>query len=144
VTRVDFYVLENGAGARERFACRLAEKVFRLGHRVLVHPQSPDHAKRLDDLLWTWRDGSFVPHLAWSGDLDPADVEATPVIVGDGGDPPVEADVLINLADDVPSAFSRFERVAEIVDADPEVRSRSRARFAFYRDRGYPLDTHRI
>jgi DNA polymerase-3 subunit chi len=144
VTRVDFYVLGSGGDARERFACRLAEKVYRLGHRVLVQTQGPGHARRLDDLLWTWRDGSFVPHLAWADGLDPADVEATPVIVGDGGDIPVEADVLINLADDVPPAFSRFERVAEIVDADPEARARSRTRFAFYRDRGYPLDTHRI
>ena len=141
---MDFYVLEAGGEARERFACRLAEKVYRLGHKVLVHPRGPDHARRLDDLLWTWRDGSFVPHLVWADGLDPADVRATPVIIGDGVDPPVEADVLINLGDDVPSAFSRFDRVAEIVDGDPETRARSRTRFAFYRDRGYPLETHRI
>ncbi len=144
MTRVDFYVMNSGGEAGERFACRLAEKVYRLGHRVLVHPRDSGHARRLDDLLWTWRDGSFLPHLAWADGPEPADVEATPIIVGDGGDVPVDADVLINLADDVPPAFSRFERVAEIVDADPEARARSRARFAFYRDRGYPLDTHRI
>ncbi len=144
MTRVDFYVLDSGGDARERFACRLTEKIYRLGHRVLVHPRGASQARELDKMLWTWRDGSFVPHLAWEPGIDAGDAEATPVIVGDGGDTPVDADVLINLSDEVPAFFSRFERVAEIVDSDPARRSLSRERFAFYRDRGYPMDSHRI
>ena len=144
MTRVDFYVLDGGGDARERFACRLTEKIYRLGHRILVHPQGAAHGRELDRLLWTWRDGSFVPHLAWEAGIDPEDADATPVIVGDGGEPAVVAVVLVILSDEVPAFFSRFERVAEIVDGDPARRSRSRERFAFYRDRGYPMDTHRI
>ena len=53
-------------------------------------------------------------------------------------------DVLINLAADVPEFFSRYERVAEVVDANALRREQSRERYRFYRDRGYKLDTHQV
>jgi DNA polymerase-3 subunit chi len=50
--------------------------------------------------------------------------------------------VLINLSDDVPAYFSRFERLLEIIDAaKPEP---GRKRYQYYLDRGYPLQTHKI
>ncbi len=52
--------------------------------------------------------------------------------------------MLINLADEVPDFFSRFERVAELIDRDPAVRTAGRNRFRLYRDRGYTLNTHNI
>jgi DNA polymerase-3 subunit chi len=55
-----------------------------------------------------------------------------------------EHDVLINLADQLPSFFSRFERLIECVDHDPEVKQASRSRFKYYRDHGYPLNTHTV
>ena len=46
--RVDFYVLAAAdATARLRFACRLAEKAYRLGHRVHLHAGSPGQAAAL-------------------------------------------------------------------------------------------------
>ncbi len=145
MTRVDFYVLEDGADdARERFACRLAEKAWRLKHSVYLHAASPAAAQRLDGLLWTWSDGSFLPHVLQSPDLDPSLASATPVRIGAGEEPGFEAELLVNLDHQVPQFFSRFDRVAEIVGpGDPE-RASARDRFRFYRDRGYALETHQI
>ena len=53
-------------------------------------------------------------------------------------------DVMINLAPDVPGFFSRYARVAEVIDSDPARREAGRERFRFYRDRGYELKTHNI
>ena len=53
-------------------------------------------------------------------------------------------DVLINLSAEVPEFFSRYERVAEVVDADAARREQSRERYRFYRDRGYKLNTHQV
>ena len=50
----------------------------------------------------------------------------------------------MNLAADVPEFFSRYERVAEVVDANTERRERSREGYRFYRDRGYQLNTHQV
>jgi DNA polymerase III subunit chi len=145
MTRVDFYVLEDSAeGARERFACRLVEKAWRLKHSVYLHTASKADAQRLDSLLWTFSDRSFVPHLLEAPELEEALAAATPVRIGTGDAPAFEAELLVNLDDEVPIFFSRFERVAEIVGGEQGARARARERFRFYRDRGYRLGTHQI
>lgn len=145
MTRVDFYVLAEAAdGVRERFACRLAEKAWRLKHSVYLHAESDAEARRLDALLWTFSDRSFVPHVLEAADLDGELAAATPVRIGAGSSRAFEAELLINLGNDVPPFFSRYERVAEIVGGDDTQRARARDRFRYYRDRGYALETHPI
>jgi DNA polymerase-3 subunit chi len=144
MTRVDFYVLEDGTEqARERFACRLVDKAWRLNHTVFVNTASPAEAERLDELMWTFSDGSFLPHILDAPGVDAELAAATPVRVG-AGEPSFEAELLVNLDGAVPLFFSRFERVAEIVGGDDAQRALGRERFRFYRDRGYALETHRI
>lgn len=145
MTRVDFYVLEDDAEqARELFACRLVEKAWRLKHTVYLHAASDVAARHLDGLLWTWNDRSFLPHVLDAPDLDAGLAAATPVHVGAGIEPGFDAEILVNLDNEVPLFFSRFDRVAEIVGGSDEERTSARGRFRFYRDRGYTLETHRI
>lgn len=140
MTRVDFYVLSDTGQSVEVLACKLAEKAYGMGHKVFLHVDGPERASRMDDLLWTFRQGSFVPHEIYS----PNEPPQTQVVVGHDPEPEVEPDVLINLAGEVPLFFSRFERVAEIVGPDPDARQASRERFRFYRERGYPMQTHKL
>ncbi|MDH3491877.1 MAG: DNA polymerase III subunit chi, partial [Gammaproteobacteria bacterium] len=80
MARVDFYVLERAdERARQMLACKLAEKAYRLENTVYIHAKSRDDAEHLDALLWTFRDGSFVPH-GLSGSNDEAEV--SPVMIG--------------------------------------------------------------
>ncbi len=140
MTRVDFYVLPDTlASGRERFACRLTEIAYRRGQRIYVYAQSSDQAGALDTLLWTFQAGSFIPHALHPCDHRPAD---TPVLIGHDGVPDHGHDVLINLTDSVPGFFSRFERVAEVVNQDPAVKHAGREKFRYYRDRGYALESH--
>ena len=140
--RVDFYVLETSdADGVSRTACRLAEKALRLGHRVFVHTPCEDDARRLDTLLWTFRQDSFVPHGLAHG----ADPAPEPVLIGDGREPEGDVDVLINLTNDVPSCADRSRRIAEIVaSADGVARAAGRARYRRYQDRGYAIETHHL
>jgi len=144
MTDIDFYILDNDMPlGRERIACRLAEKVYRLGRSVLIHTASATDSHRLDDLLWTFRDGSFVPHALAGQAVEPQKPgAATPVIISHDDNPPDFSDVLINLATEVPLFFSRFDRVTEIIGQQDKVSGRER--FRFYRDRGYPLKSHNI
>ena len=136
MTRIDFYVLATAQpGGLGLLACKLAEKVWRMEHRIYLYAADQAAVRMLDDLMWTFRDGSFVPHEIYdSSSEDPA-----PILIGCDPDPKLDPDVLINLSDQVPSCFSRFPRLAELVDADPQRREASRQRWSFYRDRGYPL-----
>ncbi len=138
MTKVDFYILSHGS--REHTACKLAEKAYRLGHRVYVHTHSETEAKRLDDLMWTFRDGSFLPHEQYQ----PGKTTRSPILIGSAQAPETNSEVLINLAPEVPLFFSRFLRVAELVNSDETSKQQGRERFRFYKDRGYQLDTHNL
>lgn len=142
MTRVDFYILDDPSPtARQVFACRVAEKAHQQGHRVYLHTTGPGASAQLDTLLWTFRDGSFVPHGLLERDSAP---QETPVHIGHGQDPGPHMEVLINLAEQVPPFFSRFERVAEVITADPQQKALGRERFRYYKERGYELKTHNI
>ena len=129
MTKIDFYILSSQTpGDRYLFACRLTDKAYSRGHRIYIHTGSDGEVRHLDRLLWTFRDNCFIPH----GLIDKADSHLTPVLLGSGRIPDGEQDVLINLAPDVPDFFSRFARVAEIIDANTDVRRNGRIRFRFY------------
>jgi DNA polymerase III subunit chi len=140
LARIDFYVLpEPGQTVRRTFACRLAEKAYRLQHRVHIQVSDRQEAELLDELLWTFRDGSFVPHELLRA---PGGSGTAPVTIG--VDAPAEADLLINLTERIPEQSGTFPRVAEIVTSDEEGRKRSRRLFVDYRSRGHILETHTL
>jgi DNA polymerase III subunit chi len=132
VTRIDFYVASEDA---PRVACRVAEKAWKLGHKVYVHTKDPTDAQKLDELMWTFRDVAFVPHSL---------TDDAPVRIGHTAPPDGFDNLLVNLADEVPAFFSKFERVAEVVSGDESAKAQARERFRFYRDRGYELETHQV
>ncbi len=145
MTKVDFYILEGDSGNREQTACRIAEKAYRLGHGVYIHTADPGQTKRLDELLWTFKQNSFVPHgiEGESPDPDAAVLISHNTELADSTQPH-KRQVLVNLAQDIPLFFSSFERVAEVIGQDSDNKASGRQRYKFYRDRGYSLDTHTL
>ncbi|MDH4124790.1 MAG: DNA polymerase III subunit chi [Gammaproteobacteria bacterium] len=140
MARVDFYVLrQEGPQSRNTFACRLAEKAYRLHNTVHIHTVSRDEAERINELLWTFRDGSFVPHELLGGGR-----RLAPIIIGSGEGTVQPCDLLINLSDSIPVIAETFPRVAEIVSSDETSKQESRRRFAAYREKGHTLETHDV
>jgi DNA polymerase-3 subunit chi len=139
--RIDFYVLADAReNSRMLLACRLAEKAYSLGHTVYIAVAAEALAAALDDLLWTFRQDSFVPHERYPA----AGSETSPVLIGVAPPGEVDAQVLINFTEAFPDGFERYQRVLELVDAQPGVRAKSRERFRQYRDRGFPPETHTL
>jgi len=145
MTKIDFYILEGDSSNREQTACRIAEKAYRLGHGVYIHTADPGQARRLDELLWTFRQNSFVPHGIEGESLDPhaAVLISHKTELADSTQAH-KRQVLVNLAQDIPLFFSSFERVAEVIGQDSDNKASGRQRYKFYRDRGYSLDTHTL
>ena len=135
MTSVDFYF-----NAEDRFqvACRLAGRAMAQKKRLLIYAPQPDAASRIDKMLWTWPAIGFVPHCAAHDAL----AAETPVLIGAGGDGPQGCELLLNLSDETPPQFERFERLLEVVSAEEEGRKAARERYKFYRDRGYPIASH--
>lgn len=141
MTRIDFYILNNhDALAREQFACRLVEKALQQDNQIYLHVQDEQHSQHLDQLLWSWRQNSFLPHQQ-QGQADDTDC---PVLIGHDHEPEGTSQVLINLDLEIPGFFSRFDRVIEIVDQNTNTKEKAREHFTYYRDRGYDLNTHNI
>ena len=142
MARIDFYVLgASGDRSRLQFACRLAAKAYRLKNTVHIQTADQRVAEQLDELLWTFDDGSFIPHeLAGANSGEPE----APITIGKERSPRKQTDLLINLAEQVPAEYDTIPRVAEIVTADEESRRESRKRYAQYREMGHTLDTHKL
>jgi DNA polymerase III subunit chi len=140
--RIDFYVTEDsGEAARLRLACRVAEKAYLARQRVVVFCDDPAVLPRFDELLWTFGEGSFVPHDTVTHEGAEC---AAPIALTAGPLPGGEWQVLVNLGATVPACYSRFERVSEFLDARPEVRAAGRERFKAYRAGSIEPHTHNV
>ena len=140
--RVDFYLSDvAGVEARVRLACRIAEKAYLANQSVVVLCGDPALLPKVDDLLWTFGEGTFVPHDTVTV---PGSACEAPVALTTGALPEGHTDVLINLGESVPPCFEKFTRVAEFLDARPEVRAAGRERFKLYRGKSIEPQTHNV
>jgi DNA polymerase-3 subunit chi len=141
VTRISFL---HGAGDRIQSAAQWLQQAW--GKRmaahfsVLVYVPDAEQAARLDRILWTQPALSFVPHCRSDSPL----ANETPILLTDRLDSPPQENCLLNLGNDLPPIFSRFEHLVEIVSTDDTDRLPARERFKFYRDRGYAIESRDI
>jgi DNA polymerase-3 subunit chi len=138
MTDIDFYILSaQEPQQRLDFACRLVEKAYRSRCKVYIHLDNDAEAKAFDELLWNYRENSFIPHgLVGSDDLE----ENCPVYIGSGDQQAPHFDVLLNLATDIPATFARHKRLLEIVIQQDAVLAATRLHYKFYKERGYPIN----
>ena len=137
--RVDFYLLSSESGM-ERFACIMASKAHTAGNNVYIHTNSEDATKKLDDLLWTFRDVSFIPHEVY----DASENNEAPVTIGFGDLFPDHRQVLINLDGNIPEFADKFSRVIEIVENSENKKEIARERYRLYKKDNYEMHNHKI
>lgn len=135
MTSVDFYF---NANDRLQVACRLAGKASAQKKRMLVFAPDAELAQQFDRLLWTWQATSFVPHCLAH---DPLAAE-TPIVIATEAEAAPSREILLNLGEDCPPRFESYERLLEIVPAGGDARLAGRARYKFYRDRGFEIRSH--
>ncbi|MGZ8193059.1 MAG: DNA polymerase III subunit chi [Methylobacter sp.] len=139
---VTFYVLQSQTrNDRYLFACKLIEKAYRSGHFCYVLTDSDEQSQIMDDLLWTFRAGSFIPHQRYTGET-PA-VEKV-VLIGSLNAPQNWQKTLINLSSQYPQNFEMAERILEILDDSEETKEAGRNRYRRYQQAGVALVTHKI
>jgi len=139
VERIDFYILASAEPrAAAFFACRLADKAFAQGLRIFVRVRDRQQAELLDELLWTFRQGSFLPHGFAEDGAD------EPIVLGT--QPPAEPshELIINLAAEPPANWERYQRLAEVVEQEPGQLEQARMRFRLYRDHGHTPNYHKL
>ncbi len=148
MTDIDFYILSaQEPDQRLDFACRLVEKAYRSRCKVYIQLDSKQHAEAFDQLLWNYRENSFIPHeLVEASDKEKSNKETTSseqncsVFIGYGEQQPPYFDVLVNLATEIPSTLARYKRALEVVIQQDDVLAATREHYRFYKERGYPIN----
>ncbi len=136
MTEIEFHV---NVPDKLNYGCRLLRKAYRSGAAAVVTAEA-DLLRQLDQLLWTYSATEFLPHCR--SDASPFTLASTPIWLADqlGVGPP--GSVLINLGQQVPGNFERFERFIEIASDQEDDRLAARHRWKHYKDRGYLLKRH--
>lgn len=137
--KIDFYLVpESGEKERIAFACRLVEKIYKQQRRIYIHTDHLKTAHQMDELLWTYREDSFLPHNLYGEGPDPA----PPIQIGFDKTPHNHRDVLINLSAIVPEFYPQFSRILELVSDDTT--EAGRERYKFYRTQRIEITTHKL
>lgn len=138
--RVDFYVLAQAdEHAGWQFACKLAEKAYRNKQKMFIYCDDKLAAHRFDELLWTFHDISFVPHL-----LQSETAKYPPPIHIGYQDPQKSYPILLNLSQTIPVFYKQHLRIMEIVFGNEATRQQTRERFKHYRAEQCDLHTHQM
>jgi DNA polymerase-3 subunit chi len=142
MTDINFYVSkQEGWNDRLAIAYRLINRAQQHKLAIHIHTDSESNSKSVDDFLWKHEKSSFLPHIIVNSDTQLNHQEIT---IGHNYEPMKNCDYLINLSSHRPDFFSRYLKLAEIIDSSEEILTAGRKRYAFYRDRGYTLKYHQL
>ena len=134
MTEVAFYHLTRKP--LERAMPELLEKVVERGLRAVVLAGSEERVHTLNDHLWVWDKGSFLPHGA-AGDGDPAD---HPVWLTQDEENPNGATVLMLIDGRDAASKGDYDRCLDMFDGRDETAVQAaRDRFRAARDAGHEV-----
>lgn len=114
--------------------CELAKRAYAANMSTLILARDPAQAEALDDLLWAFDPDEYLPHQIAGMD---ADEDEAPVLIASPDADAALRPLLINLRDAAPSG--QFDRVLEVVPADPAARGPLRERWKHYQTLGFEL-----
>ena len=142
MAQIDFYVVEDNApDAWLRYACRIIEKAYTMGLHIHILTADESMTRHMDDLLWTFRDRSFIPH---QNTCELNELCAVTLNHDDPSDISSNRGVLVNLSPDVPDNYQQFNRIVEIVGSDDSMKKTARKRFMAYKNYGEVPTHHQV
>ena len=129
MTEILFYHLERHP--LERILPVLVEKSLERGWKVVVEAGSEERLQGLDEVLWTYRDESFLPHaVAGAGNEG-----EQPVLLTTEGNNPNGADIRFFVDRAVPREAGDYQRIVFMFDGhDPDAVTEARAVWKALRD----------
>ena len=132
MTQIFFY---HNVADRIAAMAALIAKAFAQKKALLVFAPDAETASTLDRYLWMHPPTGFVPHVRGNSPL----AAETPIVITDNVESLPQNERLFNLSAEIPSGFSRFTSVIEVVGRNEDERLAGRERAKFYKDRGYEI-----
>ena len=139
VPRADFYLIDKPRFREQPLllVCELAKRGFAANLPMVVLARDAAQAEAIDDLLWSFDPDEYLPHQI--AGMDEGDDETPILIATPEMDVPART-MLINLRDAAPTGS--FDRVLEVVPADPSARGPLRERWKHYQALGFEVNKH--
>ena len=132
MTQIFFY---HNVADRIAAMTTLIGKAFAQKKALLVFAPDGEIASTLDRYLWMYPPTGFVPHVRANSPL----AAETPIVITDNLESSPQNERLFNLSAEIPTGFSRFTSVIEVVGRNEDERLAGRERAKFYKDRGYEI-----
>lgn len=137
--RADFYLIDKPRFREQPLllVCELAKRGYAANLSILVLARDAAQAEALDDLMWSFDPDEYLPHQI--AGMDEGDDETPILIATPDMDIPARP-MLLNLRDGAPTGS--FDRVLEVVPADPSARAPLRERWKHYQSLGFEVNKH--
>ena len=137
--RADFYLIDKPRFREQPLllVCELAKRGYAANLSILVLARDAAQAEAIDDLMWSFDPDEYLPHQI--AGMDEGDDDTPILIATPEMDVPMRP-MLVNLRDAAPGGS--FERVLEVVPADPSARAPLRERWKHYQALGFEVNKH--
>jgi DNA polymerase III subunit chi len=132
MTRIDFYF---NVANKPQLLAALVQAALNRRRYVTVLANDAGNAAEVSASLWQQQADSFMPNALVNQHI----AAQTPVVIHWEENALLQDDMLINLTQAEPIFFSRFTQLVELVGDDERDKIAARARYKFYRDRGYEI-----
>lgn len=115
--------------------CRLTDRYFNRGQRILIVVANEEMATSLDRYLWVFKKDSFLPHRVQQKGNNPCD---DAIVISTIEHNPNKADVLICVSPCSPSFLKEFQFIYDFAETyDEQLADAARERFRLYRQHGF-------
>lgn len=129
MTQVFFY---HGASDKIAAACALISGAWAKRKAILVYAPEKPVADSVDRVLWTHAQLSFIPHCRADSPL----ATETPILIADRLTQISQSERLMNLSNEIPPGYARFQSLIEVVGQAEDERLAARERVHLYREQG--------
>jgi DNA polymerase III subunit chi len=115
---------------------RLLERALAAGNRILLKAPSPAEVERLNKLLWTYSEGSFLPH----GSAEDGAAADQPIYLTAGDEIPNDAALGCQCGGAEIDGIERFKRILDLFEGGDEAAlAAARERWRRYKAAGHAL-----
>lgn len=134
--RAHFYLIDKPRFREQPLllVCELAKRAYAANLPTLILARDQTQAEEIDDLLWSFDPGDYLPHQIAGEDEEE---DEAPILIASPDTDIALRPLLINLRDTAPQGS--FDRVLEVVPADPAARGPLRERWKHYQSLGFEL-----
>ena len=136
-TEIVFIVLNSAI--KSRIVCDLTENCYLKKERLVIFTKNEDEGKRIDSLIWTWKQHSFVPH-KYLERLSTSQKE--PVVLTTNIENPADYTTVLLVAPLPVEQVKQFSKVIDFAEKyDSSKIESSRQRYKIYKEHDLKIST---